>query len=53
LDGSEFLTARGECKLTIEDAVALGQRVAEELKAKGAARLIAAERDFRQAAEQP
>ena len=53
LDGSEFLTAHGECRPTVEDAVELGQRVAEELKAKGAARLIAAERDLRQAAEQP
>ena len=53
LDGSEFLTAHGECKLSVEAAVELGQRVAEELKAKGAARLIAAERDLRQAAEQP
>ena len=53
LDGSQFLTARGEAKATVEDAIALGQRVAEELKAKGAARLIAAERDLRQGAEQP
>ena len=53
LDGSECLTARGEAKPTVEDAIALGQRVAEELTANGAARLIAEERDLRQAAEQP
>jgi hydroxymethylbilane synthase len=51
LDGSEWLTARGEAKGTLEEAVALGQRVAEELKAKGAARLIADERDSRRPAE--
>lgn len=51
LDGSEWLTARGEANGTLEEAVALGQRVAEELKAKGAARLIAEERDSRRPAE--
>jgi hydroxymethylbilane synthase len=52
LDGSEWLTARGEAKATVEEAVALGQRVAEELKTKGATRLIAEERDSRRPAEE-
>ena len=52
LDGSEWLTARGEAKATIEEAVTLGQRVAEELKKKGATRLIAEERDSRRPAEE-
>jgi hydroxymethylbilane synthase len=53
LDGSEWLTARGEAKPTVRDAAALGQRVAEELMAKGATRLIAEERGSRGAVEEP
>jgi hydroxymethylbilane synthase len=53
LNGSEWLTARGEANSTPEDAVALGQRVADELLAKGASRLIAHERATHQAAEEP
>jgi hydroxymethylbilane synthase len=53
LNGSEWLTARGEANSTAEDAVALGQRVADELLAKGASRLIAHERATHQAAEEP
>jgi hydroxymethylbilane synthase len=47
LDGTESLTARGEIDSTPERAVALGQRVADELLAKGAGRLIAHERGSR------
>ena len=53
LDGSECLSANGEADTTVEQAAALGARVAEELLAKGAARLIAQERQARQAAEGP
>ncbi|HVW68579.1 MAG TPA: hydroxymethylbilane synthase [Steroidobacteraceae bacterium] len=51
LDGSEWLTARGESDATPEMAVALGQRIADELVEKGAARLIAHERSSHPAAE--
>jgi hydroxymethylbilane synthase len=44
LDGSEWLTARGEAAADPQQAVSLGQRLADELVAKGAARLIAHER---------
>jgi hydroxymethylbilane synthase len=53
LDGSEWLSARGEVDARVEQAAALGKRIAEELLAKGAARLIASERDSRRAAEEP
>lgn len=53
LDGSEWLTARGEVDATVEKAAALGQRLAEELVAKGAARLIASERESRLPVEEP
>ena len=53
LDGTEMLTARGEAKATVEEAADLGRRVADELMAKGAARLIAEERDLRRSAEEP
>ena len=54
LNGSEWLTARGEAGSSPEQAVALGQRVADELLAKGASRLIAHERATHQpAAEEP
>ena len=53
LDGSEWLTARGEIDGGLEEAAALGARVADELLAKGAARLIAQERQSRRAAEEP
>ena len=52
LDGSEWLTARGEIDATAEHAVALGRRLADELVEKGAARLIANERDARAATEE-
>ena len=52
LDGSEWLTARGEAKATVEEAVTLGQHVAEDLRRKGATRLIAEERDSRRPAEE-
>jgi hydroxymethylbilane synthase len=47
LDGTELLTARGEIASAPERAVALGQRLANELLAKGAGRLIAHERGSR------
>ncbi len=53
LDGSEWLTASGESDATPGMAVTLGQRLADELVAKGAARLIAQERGSRPAAEEP
>jgi hydroxymethylbilane synthase len=53
LDGSVWLTARGEANSTVEEAVSLGQRVADELMAKGAGRLIAEERDLRRSVEEP
>jgi hydroxymethylbilane synthase len=53
LDGSESLTARGEIESTAEHAVTLGQRLADELLAKGAARLIAQERASHLDAEEP
>jgi hydroxymethylbilane synthase len=53
LDGSELLTASGESESTPAKAVALGQRIGDELLAKGAARLIAHERDSRRPVEEP
>ena len=53
LDGSESLTARGEIESSAEHAVTLGQRLADELLAKGAARLIAQERASHVDAEEP
>ena len=53
LDGSESLTARGEIESSVEHAVTLGQRLADELLAKGAARLIAQERAAHLDAEEP
>ena len=53
LDGSESLTARGEIESSVEHAVTLGQRLADELLAKGAARLIAQERASHLDAEEP
>ena len=53
LDGSEWLAARGEGDATVERAMELGQRIADELLTKGAAQLIANERDAHRAAEEP
>ncbi|HEY0767359.1 MAG TPA: hydroxymethylbilane synthase [Steroidobacteraceae bacterium] len=50
LDGSQLLSARGvasatsAAQLTVAEAVALGERIADELLARGAAELIARER---------
>jgi hydroxymethylbilane synthase len=44
LDGSEWLTARGNAPADVHEAVKLGQRLADELLARGAGRLIAQER---------
>jgi hydroxymethylbilane synthase len=58
LDGSRYLSARGVAtaasgaQLSPEDAVALGERIADELLAGGAADLIAREREAR-AVEEP
>jgi hydroxymethylbilane synthase len=41
LDGSESVSARGASPASVEEAEALGQRVADELLARGAGRLIA------------
>lgn len=48
LDGSEQLSARGALPAQPRNAVLLGERVAEELLAQGADRLIAHERRSRQ-----
>jgi hydroxymethylbilane synthase len=40
LDGSESVSARGAAPASVEEATALGQRVADELLARGAASLI-------------
>ena len=65
LDGSKWLTARGEFQLleegqlsedgqaSREGAATLGQRLADELLAKGAGQLIAHERDAHRATEEP
>lgn len=53
LDGSEWLSARGDVDASVESAAALGKRIAEELLAKGAGRLIANERESRRAVEEP
>lgn len=44
LDGTEWLTASGDAPSDPQQAVKLGQRLADELVARGAARLIAHER---------
>jgi hydroxymethylbilane synthase len=44
LDGSHCLSAQGESAASVADAVALGERLAEELLARGAGELIARER---------
>jgi hydroxymethylbilane synthase len=44
LDGSHSLSAQGESHVSVADAVALGERLAEELLARGAGELIARER---------
>ncbi|MGH8211005.1 MAG: hydroxymethylbilane synthase, partial [Steroidobacteraceae bacterium] len=53
LDGSGWMTARGESDSTPEQAVVLGQRLADELLAQGAGRLIAHERDVCRPVEEP
>ncbi len=53
LDGSEWLTATGEVDATVEEAGILGKRLADELFAKGAARLIANERESHRSPEEP
>ena len=59
LDGSGWLTARGaiqtseEGQASREGAAALGQRLADELLAKGAGQLIAHERDAHRTSEEP
>jgi len=53
LDGSQLLRASGDAEPTEAGAAALGSRLAEELIAKGAGRLIAAERAVQGRAEAP
>ena len=53
LDGSQRLDAGGDDEATDAGAAALGARLATELIAKGAARLIAAEREVQGRAEAP
>ena len=49
LDGSTMLSANGSTAATVENATSLGQRLADELLSKGAASLIAHERNSRDA----
>jgi hydroxymethylbilane synthase len=53
LDGSEWLTARGEIESSPTNAAALGQKIADDLLAQGAARLIAHERASHLQGEDP
>jgi hydroxymethylbilane synthase len=53
LDGSRWLGASGDAEATEAGAAALGSRLATELIAKGAASLIAAEREIQGHAEAP
>jgi hydroxymethylbilane synthase len=53
LDGSQLLTASGEAPATAAGAAALGQRLAAELIARGAAALMAAQRAIQGRAEAP
>ena len=53
LDGSRLLDASGDAEATEPGAAALGSRLATELIAKGAASLIAAEREVQGHAEAP
>lgn len=47
LDGSRQAVAEGACSLSVTEAAALGQRLADELLAKGANEIIAIERGTR------
>lgn len=53
LDGSQLLSASGDGAATAADAAALGVRLAMDLIARGAGRLIAAERAVQGSAEAP
>ncbi len=53
LDGSRMLEVRGDTAATLENATSLGQRLADELLAKGAAQLMAEERNARRLVEAP
>jgi len=53
LNGSKMLQAEGACPASVENAAALGQRLAEELLNKGAADLIAQERGARREVQEP
>jgi hydroxymethylbilane synthase len=53
LDGSEWLSARGVADASVANAAALGKQLAEDLLAKGAAHLIASERESRRPVEEP
>jgi len=52
LDGARRLSARGQAAARLEEAIGLGERLADELLADGAAELVAAERQAR-AVEEP
>jgi hydroxymethylbilane synthase len=53
LDGSRMLTARGEASPSLESAKNLGRTLADELLSKGAAELIAHERESHRTVEAP
>jgi hydroxymethylbilane synthase len=51
LDGSTLLQSRGKIAASLINAIQLGQRLADDLLAQGAAKLIAHERDSHRAVE--
>ena len=53
IDGSAMPTAEGESAATLADAARLGERLAEELLAKGAGSIIERQRDTRRSVEAP
>jgi hydroxymethylbilane synthase len=53
LDGSKRVEAEGTCGLNVDEAAALGQRLADELLSKGAAGIIAIERGTRRTVSPP
>jgi hydroxymethylbilane synthase len=53
LDGSTMLQATGQAAAALAGAVGLGERLAEELLAQGAGKLIAQEREARRPVEGP
>jgi hydroxymethylbilane synthase len=53
LDGLKHVSAQGSCEPTLAAALALGERLAQELLDQGAAKIIAGERGARRPVEAP